>query len=518
MNVNFQRLFAEEFILEGKNVFLKEKKKILDLLGLLPGLLSKGNSNFTNAVLDCIDAIEIILDKIKREENTPQQSINHLSDLKEMLFKIKDKKSIDNQKNVDIIIKHIELAQNLLKVEIQPKLKVAFFPYKISMWDSLESIYETAAEDQDCDPKVVPIPYYELTPEKRIPKYEGDRFPKNIPIVHYSKYNLKKEEPDIIYVHNIYDQYNTITQVHENFFTSNLKKYTNMLVYVPYHISSFIVTKSARYLAYAIPSMNNVDKIILAGEHVKKAALRDGISEEKILVLGSPKFDKIVNTLKKENYSIPKEWEEKIKGKTVFLLNTGCLFFANEPFFKISMLSNFLNIPHIVENSILIWRPHPLTRVSIIKYTPYLLDYYDILTKEYIKKRFIYKDVILDETDDYIPALTIADILISEDGSLLRSFLVTGKKILFVHNKIPKNPSFLSQTIIPSEAFYYFYSNKEPWPETVKKIAQGDDPLSKKRKKLAESRYVNIDGTCGEKVYKAIKNCVLGKIFSNEVL
>lgn len=180
-----------------------------------------------------------------------------------------------------------------------------------------------------------------------------------------------------------------------------------------------------------------------------------------------------------------------------------------------SLLSNLLNIPSIAENSVLIWRPHPLTRASIKQYTPDLLSYYDILVKEYLAKEFIYKNVIFDETEDYLPALIAADVLITVgDGSLLRAYLATGKKVIFVHNDIPVNPSFFSNSIIPSKGFYYYYNQDEPWQEIVKKMANGDDSLKEHRRDLLERSYVNTDGTCGAKVYRAIKEHVLSKNMS----
>mgnify|MGYP001012927917 CR=1 FL=1 len=119
------------------------------------------------------------------------------------------------------------------------KLKVAFFPYKISMWDSLETIYEAALEDKDCIVDVVPIPYHEKSIEELTFKYEGDRFSNVLNFRHYTEYNIEYEKPDIVFVHNIYDQNNTITRVYEKYFTSYIKKHTRMLVYVPYHIPSF---------------------------------------------------------------------------------------------------------------------------------------------------------------------------------------------------------------------------------------------------------------------------------------
>ena len=48
------------------------------------------------------------------------------------------------------------------------KLEIAFMPYKASMFDSLESIYRVAKDDPDCSVSVVPVPYYDYTPDKQL--------------------------------------------------------------------------------------------------------------------------------------------------------------------------------------------------------------------------------------------------------------------------------------------------------------------------------------------------------------
>ncbi|MBU5483066.1 hypothetical protein KQI86_01930 [Clostridium sp. MSJ-11] len=394
-----------------------------------------------------------------------------------------------------------EIIKNTI-IENNNKLKVVFFPYKVSMWDSLETIYEAFAKDENCEVKVVPIPYHQLSKDKVIPTYEGERFPKNIPIIHYSKYNIENEKPDIVFVHNIYDQYNTITRVYEGYFTFNLKKYTHMLVYVPYHIASFF-PPYGKHATYMMPAIKNVDKIILVGDFVEKSAIKDGIPKSKLMTLGSPKIDSMVNNLK-ENKAYPIEWKEKLDGKTVYLLDTGCLYFINDPFSKIEEITNILNITNINKNTALIWRPHPLTKISIMRYIPQLLKYYNKLTEYHIKHRNgLYNNVILDETDNYLYALNAADVLISGNGSLLGSYLLTEKKIIFLDEKMPEG------SVIPPNVFYYFYNKKEPWYELIERINNGDDPLSKNRKGIASKVYANTYGTCGEEVYRTIKKIAL---------
>lgn len=483
----------------------KMKRRLLHLMDSISDMLKilTTLSDPVSAVLDCLAALDAIQFQLQQEEVLPQNTAIQLRALQLSLNELLNGNSVLNE-NITLELEgQINLIKDSFDEEVLGKLNVVFFPYKAAMWDSLETIYEAAASDENCIAHVVPIPYYQLSQDEAIATYEGERFPKNVPITHFNDYHLEIEQPDIIFVHNIYDQYNTITRVHEHYFTTNLKQYTDMLVYVPYHVSSFITPNEGGSLSYSVPTVKNVDKIILVGEFLKQAALRDGIPEEKLLPLGSPKLDAMVNVLNRE-VEYPEEWRDKIKGKTVYLLNTGCLYFAEQQFIRLEWLIDFLNIPRIDENSVIIWRPHPLTKISIMKYTPYLAEYYMDLTEKYIKGGDkLYEGVILDETDDYLPALKAADVLISPDGSLLRSYLLTEKKVILWDEDMPE------RSLLPKDVFYYAFNQSEPWYKLVKKFSNGYDPLIENRKGIVSNIYANADGTSGEKVYQAIKNCVL---------
>ncbi|MGY5239908.1 hypothetical protein [Clostridium tertium] len=421
-------------------------------------------------------------------------------------------KTSDNKEMVNMvfeILKGLNVNENIEEIlnsfnrkDNNGKIKVTFFPYKISMWDSLKSIYEAACNDENCIVSVVPIPYYQLSQDNMIETYEGDRFPDNILITHYSEYCIEYEKPDIVFVHNIYDQYNTITRVYERYFTSNIKKYTDMLVYVPYHIPS-LFPPFGKNATYTMPSAKNVDKIILINDFLKEVAIEDNIPESKLIALGSPKIDFIISSFKNSNI-YPNEWKEKLNGKIVYLLETGCLHFINDPFSKIEELINILNITNLNKKTALIWRPHPLTKTALAKYRPDLLDFYNNLTEKNIKgKNRLYNNVILDETDTYLYAINASDVLISGNSSLLGTYLLTEKKIIFLDKEMPKD------SIIPENAFYYFYNEKEPWYELTEKINKGDDPLIAARRGIADRIYKNLDGSCGEKIYSKIKECLI---------
>ena len=115
--------------------------------------------------------------------------------------------------------------------------KVVFMPYKASMWDSLESVWMAADKDKRCEAVVVPITYYELdsnrNPAKKVNEREG--FPEYVPVVNDEEYDLENDRPDIIYIHNPYDDTNLVTRVESRYYSWNLKKYCERLVYIPYY-------------------------------------------------------------------------------------------------------------------------------------------------------------------------------------------------------------------------------------------------------------------------------------------
>ncbi len=218
----------------------------------------------------------------------------------------------------------------------QDRKEVVFLPYKASMWDSLESVWEAASADENTDAYVIPIPYFDKNPDGsfREEHYEGGLYPKKVPITRYDAYDFEARRPDAIYIHNPYDECNHVTSVHPYFYAKNLKQFTDKLVYIPY----FILKEIAPDDQEAIDGMKHfcftpgtvyADRVIVQSEKMRtiyineyrKAAKEMGLFgehvdreflEKKFLGLGSPKLDKVLNT-KKEDLEIPAEWLKVIE-------------------------------------------------------------------------------------------------------------------------------------------------------------------------------------------------------------
>ncbi len=217
------------------------------------------------------------------------------------------------------------------------KKEVLFLPYKASMWDSLESVWMAAREDENCEAVVMPVPYFDKNPDGSLGEmhYEGGKFPEYVPVMDWKRYSIPEHRPDVIYIHNPYDQYNHVTSVHPDFYSAELKKHTDMLIYIPYFITMGGVSEEF----CTLPACYYADYVFLESERVKKIYLKT--------------YGKVYGK------------ELRDGRKTVLLFNTslGALLKENEAYLK-KMKSVFLFFQQEKsrrKNDLLLWwRPHPL--------------------------------------------------------------------------------------------------------------------------------------------------------------
>ena len=83
------------------------------------------------------------------------------------------------------------------------------------MWDSLESIWQAAADDSEhCHSYVVPIPYADRNPDGTAKEWHNERnlFPSYVPTLDCETFDLEALHPDVIFIHNLYDSCNQFTR------------------------------------------------------------------------------------------------------------------------------------------------------------------------------------------------------------------------------------------------------------------------------------------------------------------
>lgn len=354
------------------------------------------------------------------------------------------------------IQKQLVQVENGIKFQLPPdRREVVFLPYKASMWDSLESVYLAAKEDENCDAYCIPIPYYDRRPDGSLGMmhYEGNEYPKNIEITDYRTYDLEERHPDAIYIHNPYDGWNHVTCVPEQYFASTLRNYTDELIYIPYFVLDEIEPddqariEGMKHFCFT-PGVIYAHKVIVQSEKMRqiyineyiKAAKENGLSgehtnrkylEQKILGLGSPKFDKVLNT-KKENLDIPEEWLkiiEKPDGswKKIVFYNTSisALLKYDERMLE-KMQEVFRVFKENKDEIALLWRPHPLIKTTIESMRPQLWKKYNRIVERYKSEEW----GIYDDSTDMDRAVILSDAYYGDGSSVVQLYKKTNKSIM----------------------------------------------------------------------------------------
>ena len=323
------------------------------------------------------------------------------------------------------------------------------------MWDCLESIYLAALQDSDCDVYCVPIPYYDKNADGSFADmyYELDQFPSNIDVTSYLDYDFRERRPDVIYIHNPYDNWNHITSVHPDYYCKNLRDYTDNLIYIPYFVLNEIdphnqaAINGMKHFCF-LPGTIYANKVILQSENMKqiyvnefiKAAAENGLSgaftdrkvqEEKFLGLGSPKLDKISNS-NKADLSIPDSWLSVIRKengiyKKIVLYNTSITaFLNNEENFLIKIADTLDFFKKEQEEIAFLWRPHPLMESTVRSYRPDLLPLYQSMVEDYCDLGW----GIFDDSSDLNRAIMVSDCYYGDNSSVVQLYQKTEKPIM----------------------------------------------------------------------------------------
>lgn len=439
-------------------------------VGVLDRLENDQNADYAQTLLCEMQAGMIEMgDRIESVYGTSAKSIVTLENLCELLYQI----SVQGEDKKDVFMQQIKVCmwdlQKHMEKEVDNKTEIVFMPYKFAMWDSLESIYFAAKEDQNCTVYCMPIPYYTKDPEGNLEEYhyEGSVFEQTIDIVDCKKWDLAKRMPDIVYIHNPYDECNYVTSIHPRFYTKKIREYVGQVIYVPYFVLDDDAAKKKEVLPFVTtPGVLYADKVILQSARIcelYKACFRDLMMqnnivikeedlEKKFLALGSPKLERAV---KSKTVEIPDEWKKLIydrqgKKKTIIFYNTSVGEIINQ---KGKLLKKmqwvFQQFEKHKDQFVLLWRPHPLMLDTLKSMQRELMDKYIKLRTWYIQNKI----GIYDEGVDLDLAVKISDGYYGAHSSVAELFKAEGKRVLYQSEGI----YLMEEKVVPE--YYYMLEN-----------------------------------------------------------
>ncbi len=426
----------------------RHKEQIIELLNtMLDGSdeLGKMDSALEPLTMleDCQQAAIQIGETIERVEGEGTQAVSCLEKYCEELFHIAELVSgggINNDEKMLSIQGHLKKIKNLLLATIKEvesfenTIEMVFFPYKASMWDSLESIWIAANKDPRCHAVVVPIPYVDRNPDGSVREehYEIHQYPQEVPVVDYRDYNLDEEKPDVAFIHNPYDHNNLVTSVHPNYYSYNLKPKVGKLVYVPYFaLPGKLDKNNSDFSAY-----HHVDYIVTQTPEHRKS-FPASLPDEMFLPFGSPKFDAIIRKCKNPK-SIPQEWKRKMDGKKVFFYNTSLRCAMGEPEDYLKKMGEVFKLFTGRDDVCLVWRPHPLLESTFASMQP---EYHSVFLR--LRELYLQKEIgIYDDMPCMEDTISWCDAYLGDMGSsVVSSFAMAGKPIYILNNQLHEMPN-----------------------------------------------------------------------------
>jgi len=423
----------------------QEKKAILHLVSSFRGThdeLKKSISNndiseTQNILSICQDAAVHVGSSIEESEGEGTQAVLQLEKYCEIAYvlfqKINRNEAIDAQKEISQLQSIIDGVEDFIRNSIVIKSEIVFFPYKASMWDSLESIWRAASADTRVETYVVPIPYFDRNPDGSAGEmhYEGDLFPDDVPVISYLDYDVKKRHPDVAYIHNPYDEFNYVTTVDPHYYSHELKKYVDILVYVPYYATSGGMSEAQASLS----AYYHADYIVSQAPLFRRF-FDSSVPDEKLLYMGSPKFDRVIKKCQNPG-PMPEAWEKFSRGRKIYFYNTslGGMLENTENFLK---KMNYVFDTFIAHLEVcLLWRPHPLLEST---FKSMRSEFYQEFLA--LKERFIAEKIgIYDDTPDITETISHTDYYVGDGGtSVTALYGIAGKPVFLFDNNIVEAP------------------------------------------------------------------------------
>lgn len=388
-------------------------------------------------------------DKILRECNKLVDEIDIFDCSSEQCEALGEYKKLINspEYNADLIKKALDVFFQQIQEE-KETYRVLFLPYKYSMWDSLESIFEAAKEDENCEAYVMPIPYYDKDQEGNFTEIhdESGSYPDDIGIISWQDNQVDEIDPDVIFIHNPYDGNNLLTSIHPDYYTNKLVRKDRIVIYVPYYATygdnegtPIPVGVSEIYSDYVIAQSEwQKRQYEIALDDYKKSDER--LNElifsfdngNKVVALGNPKYDK-ARRVSKSNYPLNDDWKKVLldsngNRKFTMLLDTTIGIVLRKRGRMLKKVNEIIGFFEKHDDLALIWRPHPLIIPTLRNMLPELVPEYKKLV-DHCKRL---DNCIFDDTSDMHLAMAWSDAFMGKCGSMVELYRVTKKPTIML--------------------------------------------------------------------------------------
>jgi hypothetical protein len=354
------------------------------------------------------------------------------------------------------------------------KIRIGFLVQPPTSWDKQMNVYENAKRRENTEVFMFVIPIEDFDTYKIVPDYTDNYFCENYPesikllnedgsCIDLAAYHL-----DYLFYPRPYDY-----RIPEMVQSSRMVKYTKCC-YIPYAFTAFLVFHEHmlkntffynQYFFFA-------DSLYVQSSFEKKyrKSVRAGL--RKIEFLGYPSFEKYLalRNSKDEGYITwtPRWSFDSAEGGSTFLL------------FK----ENFADFIRATGRKA-IFRPHPLIHAEIIRAKLMTQEEWDAYMNELREL-----NVVIDTSSPIDDILKKTDILISDFSSIIISFFLTGRPVIYCDSGVVLTEEY-------NELMKHLYVAKS-WNDVLNfynDIADGNDSLKSDRAQYIDEMYSDAAGS-----------------------
>ncbi|GGE33571.1 hypothetical protein GCM10007421_04210 [Halopseudomonas oceani] len=313
---------------------------------------------------------------------------------------------------------------------MQP-VRVLLLLQRPEAWVNIASVWEAMRHSDSFSPVVWVLPYNYENPSVSAEKLTLMQELLQRDAVPFLEWDesviLHRDQFDAVIFNHPYDR-----ERPEGLWFDHVRALVPVTVYIPYGLVMGGGNKNLR-LQYCQPAQLHATAVVARSRYEKtlyQEYCPSGAGH--VYVLGLPRFDRLISSTAAP---FREDWTSAIKGRKVILWNAHFSFGKSH-----SQVSNFSTFdllgPEIFEFAFsrrkdicLLWRPHPGLLPAVVREGLLTADQLPLLREELAQA-----GLVLDESPSHSGAFAASDALITDVGSFLLEYLVTGKPVLALIN------------------------------------------------------------------------------------
>ncbi len=248
---------------------IKERStEYLNVITKLAGTLSAGDTEGATALQQAAIEFGTYIESVYGEGYV---TVKILEELCEMAYR-----TGEGEELADAVDECMSRLSDSVKADIINRRDVVFVPFAAKHWKYMEKLYRHYRDDNNYNVHVVPIPYYyrgwDGAPTNEV--FDTGAYPAEVGIEDYRSFNLAEMHPEKIVVQNPFDEWNKVMTIPSEYYSSNIRQYTDELIYIPFFVTADFTSEDGREYVnmdhyVCMPCVINADRVILPSDVLK---------------------------------------------------------------------------------------------------------------------------------------------------------------------------------------------------------------------------------------------------------